>query len=40
MGGLIVQDPELPTLGGRYIYGDHCTGEIRSFDPQVSRKTP
>ena len=35
MGGLIVRDPELPTLAGRYIYGDHCTGEIRSFVPHV-----
>ncbi len=31
MGGHIVNDVQLPALKGRYIYGDNCTGEIRSF---------
>jgi glucose/arabinose dehydrogenase len=35
IGGYVVHDPSLPDLAGRYIYGDHCTGEIRSFIPHV-----
>ena len=30
-GGYVVRDPELETLYGRYIYGDFCEGELRSF---------
>jgi glucose/arabinose dehydrogenase len=30
-GGYVVRDPELPTLYGRYLYGDFCEGELRSF---------
>jgi glucose/sorbosone dehydrogenase len=33
-GGLIVRDPALETLYGRYIYGDLCAGELRSFTPR------
>lgn len=29
-GGYIVRDPRLPTLTGRYVYGDFCKGELRS----------
>jgi Glucose / Sorbosone dehydrogenase len=29
-GGYIVRDPSLPSLNGRYLYGDFCTGEVRS----------
>jgi glucose/arabinose dehydrogenase len=29
-GGYVVRDPGLPTLNGRYIYGDYCHGEVRS----------
>jgi glucose/arabinose dehydrogenase len=32
-GGYIVRDPELPSLNGRYIYGDFGAGELRSFRP-------
>jgi protein-S-isoprenylcysteine O-methyltransferase Ste14 len=33
-GGYVVRDPRLPAgLRGRYVYGDYCTGEIRSFLP-------
>jgi Ca2+-binding RTX toxin-like protein len=28
-----VHDPSLPTLVGRFAYGDFCTGEIRSITP-------
>jgi hypothetical protein len=29
-GGYVVRHAGLPTLAGRYVYGDYCTGEIRS----------
>ncbi len=32
-GGYVVRDPELPSLEGRYLYGDFCQGELRSFVP-------
>jgi glucose/arabinose dehydrogenase len=31
MGGYVVRDPNLPGLYGRYLYGDLCTGRIRSL---------
>jgi glucose/arabinose dehydrogenase len=39
IGGYVVRDRGLPTLAGRYIYGDACTGEVRSFVPNVSTQT-
>lgn len=30
-GGYVVRDPRLETLWGRYVYGDFCAGELRSF---------
>jgi glucose/arabinose dehydrogenase len=36
IGGYIVRDPDLPLLHGRYIYGDTCTGDVRTFRPRVS----
>lgn len=35
-GGYVVGDPTLPSLTGRYIYGDYCAGELRSFVPSVA----
>jgi glucose/arabinose dehydrogenase len=32
-GGYVVRDDSLPALNGRYIYGDYCAGELRSFKP-------
>jgi Glucose / Sorbosone dehydrogenase len=32
IGGYVVRDRSLGALYGRYIYGDHCAGEIRSLD--------
>ena len=29
-GGYVVRDPGLPTLAGRYLYGDLCLGTLRS----------
>jgi glucose/arabinose dehydrogenase len=34
-GGYVVRDPELPTLYGRYLYGDFCEGQLRSFTADV-----
>jgi glucose/arabinose dehydrogenase len=39
MGGLIAHDPQLPTLEGRYLYGDFCTGVLRSFTPDIAAQT-
>jgi glucose/arabinose dehydrogenase len=30
-GGVVVRDPGLRALSGRYVYGDYCRGQIRSF---------
>jgi glucose/arabinose dehydrogenase len=30
-GGYVVREPELRSLYGRYLYGDFCAGELRSF---------
>jgi hypothetical protein len=35
-GGFVVRDPGLSELAGRYLYGDFCTGELRSFRPNLS----
>ncbi len=32
IGGYVVRDSGLPELAGRYLYGDRCTGELRSLD--------
>ncbi len=31
-GGYVIRDPGLPTLQGRYIYGDYCNAPLRSVD--------
>jgi glucose/arabinose dehydrogenase len=28
IGGLVIRDPRLPALAGRYVYGDFCSGKI------------
>ena len=33
-GGYVMRDPDLPGLRGRYLYGDLCTGEVRSLRPR------
>jgi hypothetical protein len=30
-GGYVVRDRALPSLYGRYIYGDFCSGVLHSF---------
>lgn len=32
-GGYVVRDTALESLYGRYLYGDYCEGELRSFVP-------
>jgi glucose/arabinose dehydrogenase len=34
-GGYVVRDRSLPALFGRYVYGDFCAGELRSFKPAM-----
>jgi glucose/arabinose dehydrogenase len=37
-GGYVVRDPELTSLYGRYLYGDYCEGELRSFTARPERE--
>jgi len=34
-GGVTVRDNSLKSLRGRYLYADHCVGELRSFRPRM-----
>ena len=34
-GGYVSRDPGVPSLKGRYVYGDLCTGQIRSLRPRT-----
>ena len=36
-GGYVVRDPQLNKLTGRYLYGDFCSGQIRSLKPRLPR---
>ena len=38
-GGVVVRDPALPALAGRYVYGDFCRGQVRSFRISGGRAT-
>ncbi len=31
IGGVVVHDPRLPTLQGRYLFGDYCDGRLHSM---------
>ncbi len=31
IGGVVVHDPRLPGLDGRYLFADYCGGEIESL---------
>ncbi len=37
-GGYVSRDPGLPTLAGRYLYGDYCAGELRSFTAETGQE--
>lgn len=38
-GGYVVRDRDLGSLRGKYVYGDLCTGQIRSFKARFSGAT-
>ncbi len=31
IGGVVVHDPRLPSLAGRYLFGDYCDGKLHSL---------
>ncbi|HEX7243993.1 MAG TPA: PQQ-dependent sugar dehydrogenase [Solirubrobacterales bacterium] len=35
IGGYVVDDPRLPSLRGRYLYTDLCSGQLRSLVPHL-----
>jgi glucose/arabinose dehydrogenase len=37
-GGYVVRDASLPTLYGRYVYGDYCAGELHSFTARPGQR--
>lgn len=37
IGGYAVTDPNLPSLRGRYIYTDFCSGQLRSLIPHLGK---
>jgi len=36
IGGDVVRSPDLPSLAGKYVYTDNCTGEIRALTPRLT----
>ena len=37
IGGYVVRDRRLPSLRGRYVYADYCSGRLRSLAPHLKR---
>jgi glucose/arabinose dehydrogenase len=37
IGGYVVADPSLPSLRGRYLYTDFCSGQLRSLVPHLGK---
>jgi glucose/arabinose dehydrogenase len=37
IGGYVSRDPRLPSLRGRYVYADLCSGQLRSLVPHTRR---
>lgn len=37
IGGYVVGDQSLPSLHGRYVYTDFCSGQLRSLAPHLSK---
>jgi glucose/arabinose dehydrogenase len=35
-GGVVVRDPRLPTLDGRYLWSDLCDGQLYTIDPSAT----
>jgi glucose/arabinose dehydrogenase len=41
IGGVVVRNPALPTLDGRYLFSDDCSGNVWEIDPSGDgRKEP
>jgi len=40
IGGLVVRDPALAGLTGRYLYGDRCRGDLRTLNLGVTGADP
>lgn len=38
VGGVVVRDPELPALAGRYVFGDFVSGRVWAYDPIADRR--
>lgn len=38
-GGLVVRDPALPALDGRYLYGDYCSGRLWTLPADAEQGT-
>jgi hypothetical protein len=38
-GGVVVRDPVMRGLRGRYLYGDYCRGQVRGFRISGGRAT-
>ena len=36
-GGVVYRGARLPSLAGRYVYGDFCTGILWSLEPKPGR---
>jgi hypothetical protein len=36
---VVSRDPAVPDLAGRYVYGDFCTGRLRTFRIRGGRAT-
>jgi glucose/arabinose dehydrogenase len=39
IGGVVVRDPRVPVLEGRYLYGDFCAGTITALEVEDGRVT-
>ena len=39
IGGYVIHDPRIPALANRYLYSDSCTGDLRTFIPNVGAQT-
>jgi glucose/arabinose dehydrogenase len=39
-GGYVVRDPTVPSLFGRYVYGDFCEGRVRTARLRAGRAVP
>jgi glucose/arabinose dehydrogenase len=37
-GGVVVRDPRLPALAGRYVFGDLCEGRVRAARLRAGRR--